>query len=132
MKFSESRLIQSPPVPFLINSMHAVLHSCLLNKLIPTMNKKLPLLLLLGGHLVLGQEGCCAVKEVQGEQNEPVSQALLCISVTVSMQLIAKCMIAKIKNNRWPFLNAAVPLEQKMEQINKSSKSWQPGRGMIL
>jgi len=37
--------------------------------LIPTMNKKLPLLLLLGGHLVLAQEGCCAVKEVQGDDS---------------------------------------------------------------
>ena len=66
---SESRLIQSPPVPFLRTPSSTLLSSLL----IPTMNKKLPLLLLLGGHLVLAQEGCCAVKEVQGEQNEPAS-----------------------------------------------------------
>merc|ERR1712212_452263 len=43
-----------------------------LSMLIPTMNKKLlrlPLLLLLGGHLALGQDGCCAVKEVQGDDS---------------------------------------------------------------
>ena len=28
------------------------------------------LLLLVGGQLVVGQEGCCAVKEVQGERKE--------------------------------------------------------------
>merc|ERR1711872_857467 len=42
------------------------------SKLIPTMNRKLlclPLLLLLGGHLALGQDGCCAVKEVQGDDS---------------------------------------------------------------
>jgi len=38
-------------------------------KLILTMNQKLHLLLLLGGHLVLGQEGCCAVKDVQGDDD---------------------------------------------------------------
>merc|ERR1711953_1251449 len=38
-------------------------------KLILTMNQKLHLLLLLGGNLVLGQEGCCAVKDVQGDDD---------------------------------------------------------------
>merc|ERR1712088_164539 len=38
-------------------------------KLILTMNQKLHLLLLLRGHLVLGQEGCCAVKDVQGDDD---------------------------------------------------------------
>ena len=53
--------------PFLVNPNCTVTRSL---KLILAMNQKLHLLLLLGGHLVLGQEGCCAVKDVQGERNQ--------------------------------------------------------------
>ena len=75
-----STCVSSNPPPLL--QLQAVLSSLACSSLVhSTMNKKLLLgsffdgrlhllLLLVGGQLVVGQEGCCAVKEVQGERKE--------------------------------------------------------------
>ena len=79
------------------------------------------LLLLVGGQLVVGQEGCCAVKEVQGERKENARKNTRKKKQEIKHKIKNNIKLKETVISRAPEAWSIVTKEQDNETIAKSN-----------